>query len=135
MNAAVLALAGMGLVAGIGAISAFVSTRPLAGGVTTGGTIVEVKREQTTVSGRRPGMITYAPVIEFADNVGTRHRVVSSLSGGARPVVGAPVQVSYLPENPEKSRIVGGAGLAGAKYAFGVVALLCLSGALAVALH
>ena len=82
------------------------STRPIRGGVITTGTVISNDRKTTRTDGGRTRMATYAPVVEFTDQAGMTHQVTTSLSGGKAPVVGSTRQVSYLPSDPSRARLM-----------------------------
>lgn len=71
-------------------------SRPVPGGVTTTGAVIDVE----TVEGKnRP---TYRAVVEFADQDGRRH-TFDVPTGERRPTVGVEAEVSYDPQDPGRA--------------------------------
>jgi hypothetical protein len=115
-----------GFLGALGVLAFVVSTvqsRPLRGGVITDGTVVEVETRTDTVGAGTPRhrMRTYAPKVEYRDSAGSTHRVTSSISGGVRPTVGATVRISYLPDSPDRARIMADGHTMVGRYLFLVV--------------
>ena len=120
------------------AVLAFVvstaQSRPLRGGTVTDGTIVAITthRDRIGAGASRRTMRTFAPEVEFRDSNGVSHTVTTSLSGGVQPTVGATVRVSYLPENPDRARILGDSHTRVGRYVFLVVGLGLIAAAIAL---
>ena len=76
---------------------------PAAGGVATEAIVVEHVRGSAVVDGI--ARTTWAPVYEFTDVDGRRHRVADHVGSLNRPpAVGSTVPVSYLPGDPTSVR-------------------------------
>ena len=134
--AVVWALGFMGAVGLIGAIGLFSQAWQARRGTVVSGTVVAIEAKRSMRgSGAGTRSITYAPVVEYRDNLATLHRVTASLSGTRRPEVGATVQVSYRPDRPDKAIVMELPGQAVAKWVFLVVGLACAIGAIIVATH
>ncbi len=115
----------IGVLAVLAFVALTVQSRPYRDGVVTTGTVVSTTAETTrfdTSSGRR-SMRTYAPVVEYTDDVGLTHSVTSPLSGGVRPAVGSTVRVSYRSSDPAKARILGDSHTRVGQYLFLVVGI------------
>jgi hypothetical protein len=126
---------------GVLAVLAFVVTtvqsRPLRGGVVTKGTVVavETRRERIGPASARRTQRTYAPQVRFEDGNGVAHTVTSSLSSGVPPDVGSTVRISYLPERPERARILGDNHTRVGRYLLLVVGLGFIAAAVALGLN
>ena len=68
--------------------------RPVAGWVTTTGTIVDIHAISTSVR------YVYGPVISFVDSAGISHRFTAPTSSVYPPAIGTAATVSYDPRNP-----------------------------------
>ena len=128
------ALGFMAAIGLIGAIGLFGQAWRARYGTVVPATIVAVETRRSAY--RRSGMrtITYAPVVEFTDTNAQTHRVTAGLSGSRVPEVGAAVQVSYRPDNPEKAVVMDVPGQAAAKWVFLVVGVACAAAAITISL-
>lgn len=91
--------------------------RPVAGWITTTGSVVGVHR----VSGKDGD--TYGPVVSFTDMTGVRHTFTAPLSSTA-PAMGDSAKVSYNPADPSKAHDLSDNGSSWlAQFAVGVVIL------------
>jgi Protein of unknown function (DUF3592) len=100
-----------------------VQSRPLRGGVETQGKVVAIETSRSRFAGSRRVMQTYAPRVEFYDSAGAPHSVTTTLSSGVPPEVGAIVRISYLPQRPDRARILNGSATRTGRYLFLVVGI------------
>ena len=76
---------------------------PAADGVATEATVVEHVRGSAVVDGI--ARVTWAPVYEFVDVDGQRHRAADGVGSLNRPpAIGSTVEVSYVPGDPTSAR-------------------------------
>jgi len=124
----------IGILGTVASMTILATSRPLRGGVITTGTVIRNERESSTIESgpSRRRMTTYAPVVQFTDQAGVPHELTPSLSGGKPPAVGSTRQVSYLPSDPGRARLLADSTTWVPIVLFLVVGLGCLIAAVAV---
>ena len=124
---------GLGILATLASMAILFTSRPYRGGVITTGTVVQITTEHPQVGDyvERQMVTTHAPVVQFHDQAGVTHSVTSKLSGRKPPVIGSIRQVSYLPNDPARARIVADRQTIIPIVLFLVVGLGCLVAAIA----
>ena len=83
-------------------LSRFLAKASRTTGVVTG----VVPRTSTDDSGMTS--TTYAPAVRFQSPAGQQIDFVSAISGSSVPQVGAPIDVLYLPDNPQNAKVGSG---------------------------
>lgn len=128
-------LALIGTAALSASITAFVQQRRARRGVIVTGTVVDVSTSPGGRVGDAHRTTYHAPIVEYTDAAGATHRVASRLSASTRPDVGASRQVAYRPDDPSRAVLVERGSERAAKWAFLVVGLAALAGAVVAAVR